>query len=105
MQDVAGHLQVFHPALRVDGQDKSIASKPKVSKKQCEVKWRSKKESDIKLPENEPGTLEEQHPELCGLSPYIMFQQFFSEDVCSLIMSESERYARQRYIMISICLL
>ena len=25
-----------------------------------------------------------------------MFQQFFSEDVCSLIMSESERYAQQK---------
>ena len=96
MQDVAGHLEVFHPALQVDGQDKSITSKPKISKKQCKVKWRSKKEFDIQLPDNEPGTLEEQHPELCGLSPYIMFQQFFSEDVCSLIMSESEKYARQK---------
>ena len=96
MQDVVGHLEVFHPALQVDGQDKGITSKPKISKKQRKVKWRSKKEFDIQLPDNEPGTLEEQHPELCGLSPYIMFQQFFSEDVCSLIMSESERYARQK---------
>ena len=38
MQDVAGHLEVFHPALQVDGQDKSIISKPKISKKQCKVK-------------------------------------------------------------------
>ena len=74
MQDVVGHLEVFHPALQVNGQDKSITSKPKISKKQCKVKWRSKKEFDVHLPDNEPGTLEEQHPELCGLSPYIMFQ-------------------------------
>ena len=95
MQDVAGHLEVFHPALQVDGQDKSITSKLKISKKQCKVKWRSKKEFDIQLPDKEPGrpTLEEQHPELCGFSACIMFQQFFSEDVCSLVMSESEKYA------------
>ena len=31
MQDVAGHLEVFHPALQVDGQDKNIRSKPKIS--------------------------------------------------------------------------
>ena len=97
MQDVAGHLEVFHPELLVDGQDKSITSKPKILKKQCKVKWRSKKEFDIQLPDKGPGTLEEQHPELCGLSPYIMFQQFFSEDIYSLIMSESERYARQKF--------
>ena len=88
MQDVAGHLEVFHPALQGDGGDKSIISKPKISKKQCIVKWRSKKELDIQLPYNEPGTLEEQHLELCCPSPYIMFQQFFSEDVCSLVISE-----------------
>ena len=68
----------------------------KFRKKQCKVKWQSKKEFDIQLPDKGPGTLEEQHPELCGLSSYIMFQQFFSEDIYSLIMSESERNARQK---------
>ena len=63
MQDVAGHLEVFHPALQVDCQDKSITSKPKISKKQCKVNRGSKKEFDIQLPRKEPGTLEEQHPE------------------------------------------
>ena len=58
MQDVAGHLEVFHLALQVDGQDKSITPKPKISKKQCKVKWRSKKEFDIQLPDKGPGTLE-----------------------------------------------
>ena len=88
MQDVSEHLEVFHPALQVDGQDKSITTKPKILKKQCLVKWRSKKEFDIQLLVNESGTLEDQHPELCRLSTYIMFQQFFSENVCLLNMSE-----------------
>ena len=59
MQDVAGHLEVFHPALQVDGQDKSITSKPKISKKQYKVKLRNKKEFDIQLPDNELGTIGE----------------------------------------------
>ena len=63
MQGVVGHLKVFHPASQVDGQDMIITSKPKISKKQCKVKWRSKKEFEIQLPDNEPDTLEKQHPE------------------------------------------
>ena len=31
MRDVAGHLEVFHPTLQVDGQENSITSKPKIS--------------------------------------------------------------------------
>ena len=96
LQDVVGHLKVFHPALQVDGQDKHVTPKPKISKKQCKVKWRSNKEFDLQLPDNEPGTLEKQYPKLSSFFPYIMFQQFFSEDVCSLIISESDRYARQK---------
>ena len=68
MQGIAGHLEVFYPALQVDGQNNNITSKPKISKKQCIIKWWNKKEFDIQLLDNEPCTLEEQHPELCGLS-------------------------------------
>ena len=75
---------------------KTVSHQNQKFRKQCKVKWRSKKKFDIQLPDNDPGTLEKQHPELCGLSPYIMFQQFFSENVCLFIMSESERYARQK---------
>ena len=96
MQDVVGQLEVFHSALQVEGQDNNITLKPKTSKRQSEVKWRSKKKFEIQLPDNELGTLEEQHPELCRLSPHIMLQQFFSQDVCSLVYSVSERYTQQK---------
>ena len=94
LEDIAGYFESFHSALQVDDQDENITSKPKILKKQCKVKWRTKKEFDIQLPDNKPGTLESQHSKLCSLSACIMVQQFFSEDVCYLIMSESERYAR-----------
>ena len=60
LQDVARHLEVFHQALQVHGQDKNITPKLKISNKQCKVKWRSKKEFHIKLNGNEPGTIEKQ---------------------------------------------
>ena len=72
LQDVAGHLKSFHPALQVDGQHENITSKSKISKKQGKVKWRSKKEFDIQLPDNEPGTLEEQHSKLCSCKIYLV---------------------------------
>ena len=48
------------------------------------------------LPTGTPRPLKETQPQLCIYPPFDLFRLFYDEDVCSLIITQSERYAKQK---------
>ena len=99
--DVAGTLEVFvvndnsSDVMTNRSRTKNMQPPKKRKKTSEQVSW--KKKTNLKeIPEADVIHLDESHPHLAMLERSEFFRLLFNDEICSLIVTETERYASQR---------
>ena len=98
LEDVAGEVEVFHSSLETNEQEEvtESSSRPAKRTKSAKVSWKKNRKLTTPLPSGTPRPLEKTQPQLSNYSPFDLFRWFYDKDVCSLIVTELERYAKQK---------
>ena len=98
LEDVAGEVEVFHSSLETSKQEEVTESNSRLAKrtKSAKVSWKKIASLLRHCPTGTPRPLEETQPQLSNYSPFDLFILFCDKDVCSLIVTKSERYVKQK---------
>ena len=91
-----GEVKVFHQSLKNSKQEEITESNSRPAKrtKSAKILWEKNCKLTTPLPTSTPRPLEETQPQLCNYSLFNFFRLFYDEDVCLLIVTESERYVQ-----------